>query len=208
MRVILVRHGETNENVQGIIQGRLDTSLNEKGIMQAEQTADALRSVRVTHIISSPLSRARVTAEIIAKQQASAAFSTDERLQERGFGVLEGKVYSGPREKPADTVGIEPSAAVIARLGEFWEDLTRSPDPDRTVAIVSHGGALSSLMNYVLTNDRVKCAAGVEPSRFWNCSLSEINVPTEGPGTVISWADVRHLHAGESHVRNVDEAIS
>lgn len=127
---------------------------------------------------------------------------------ERGFGVLEGHVYHGPRNKPEDTVGIEPSPAVHERLGSFWEELTRVRDPACIVAIVSHGSALSTLMNYILGRGSAQCAPGVEPSRFWNCSTSEITMPPSGAGTVLSWADVRHLHAGESHVRNVDEAIS
>lgn len=71
MRVILVRHGETNENIQGahpltgIIQGRKDTQLNEKGLIQAQQTADALRDCPITHIISSPLSRARIVRHLL-----------------------------------------------------------------------------------------------------------------------------------------------
>lgn len=127
---------------------------------------------------------------------------------ERGFGVLEGHVYSGPRNKPEDTVGIEPSPAVHARLSSFWDELTRSRDQTHTVAVVSHGGALSTLMNHILGSGSAQCAPGVVPSRFWNCSLAEIKMPLSGTGTVFSWADVRHLDAGESRVRNVDEAIS
>ena len=75
MRVILVRHGETNENIQGalgltgVIQGRLDTKLNEKGLLQAEQTGSALSGVPLTHIISSPLSRARVVCFLLTDRR-------------------------------------------------------------------------------------------------------------------------------------------
>ena len=67
---------------------------------------------------------------------------------ERRFGVLEGNVYNGPRNKPEDTVGIEPSPAVHARLSSFWDEITRSRDQTHTVAVVSHGGALSTCLLY------------------------------------------------------------
>ena len=76
MRVILVRHGETNENIQGaypltgIIQGRKDTQLNEKGLIQARQTAVALKDCPITHIISSPLSRARVVRRLLTDRRS------------------------------------------------------------------------------------------------------------------------------------------
>lgn len=58
-RVLLVRHGETNENVQGIVQGQLDTLLNAVGVQQAQRTGVALQAESVTRIISSPLQRTR-----------------------------------------------------------------------------------------------------------------------------------------------------
>lgn len=56
-RVLLVRHGETNENVQGIVQGQLDTLLNAMGVQQAQRTGVALQAEPVARIISSPLQR-------------------------------------------------------------------------------------------------------------------------------------------------------
>lgn len=58
-RVLLVRHGETNENVQGIVQGQLDTLLNAVGVQQAQRTGAALQVEPVTRIISSPLQRTK-----------------------------------------------------------------------------------------------------------------------------------------------------
>ena len=65
-RILIVRHGETNENVQGILQGQLDTMLNEIGYEQAHKTGMALRHEPLSRIITSPLKRTLHTAEAIA----------------------------------------------------------------------------------------------------------------------------------------------
>lgn len=114
-RVLIVRHGETNENVEGIIQGQLDTMLNEKGYDQARKTGSALQHEPLTRIISSPLKRTLHTAEEIAAHHSNVRVETDDRLMERCFGVLQGHVYRGPAEKPEDTVGIEPSHAYVLK---------------------------------------------------------------------------------------------
>lgn len=57
--VTFVRHGETNENRNKIIQGQMDSALNELGLRQADAVAEALKNVPFTHAFSSDLSRAR-----------------------------------------------------------------------------------------------------------------------------------------------------
>ena len=67
MRLILVRHGETELNRQHRIQGRGDSELNETGRTQAEAIARALKDSKVAAIYSSPLTRARDTADRVAR---------------------------------------------------------------------------------------------------------------------------------------------
>lgn len=57
--MLVVRHGETKENVDRVIQGQLDTDLNERGRDQARRTAEALKDERIDEIYSSPLKRAK-----------------------------------------------------------------------------------------------------------------------------------------------------
>ena len=66
MKICLIRHGETDWNVIGKLQGREDIPLNENGKIQAQYCGKALKNMVWTTIITSPLSRARQTAEIIA----------------------------------------------------------------------------------------------------------------------------------------------
>lgn len=85
-----LRHGETAWNALNLSQGRVDNPLNEAGLAQAQVAAALLKNRGIASIISSPLSRARVTAEICG-EALGLPVSFDEDLQECSFGVQEGQ---------------------------------------------------------------------------------------------------------------------
>jgi probable phosphoglycerate mutase len=148
----LVRHGETDWNVERRLQGWTDIPLNATGIRQARAAALALAGRPIGAVISSDLSRARETAELIAAE-AGVAVVTDPALRERNYGVAEGQLNSalevefdgGLGERWADPdfsfEGGETRREVYLRLGTFLTELLASPPPQETV-LVSHGGAL------------------------------------------------------------------
>jgi probable phosphoglycerate mutase len=88
-----LRHGETDWNAQNLSQGNVDIPLNETGLAQARSAALLLRNRGITSIISSPLSRAKVTADIAAKT-LNLPVEVDEGLREVSFGVQEGQPMS------------------------------------------------------------------------------------------------------------------
>ena len=88
-----LRHGETDWNAQGLSQGNVDIPLNPTGVAQARAAAQRLRNRGITSIVASPLSRARVTAEIVA-ETIDVELSLDEGLREVRFGVQEGQPMS------------------------------------------------------------------------------------------------------------------
>ncbi|PWY99032.1 phosphoglycerate mutase-like protein [Testicularia cyperi] len=203
LRVLIIRHGETRENVERIIQGQLDTDLNDKGRRQAELTGKFLSTTRIDRIIASPLRRAADTAKAIVEHHKARSdgqelqLECDDRLKERAFGVLEGKVYLGAHKKSEDTEGIERMDPFSERLGSFWNDLVTRAAPEshskgvhkepsdasedgdiETVVLVSHGAAISALINQVLLPGRYCIVPPtVLPSRIWNCSITEIITP-------------------------------
>jgi broad specificity phosphatase PhoE len=205
LRVFVVRHGETLENTIGIIQGQLDTPLNAFGQLQASTTADRLSAVRFDRIVTSPLQRARHTAEAICSKQAGVAnlqLEQDDRIQERGFGTLEGKPYRAPNKKNDAVIeGIENATELQERLAAFWNELVTVHVPigsqeqidseqqqkqeqnqgqeEQTVLLVSHGAAISSLLNDVLLSGQyIQIPPDVQVSRFGNCCITELVVPT------------------------------
>ncbi len=159
--VFVARHGETDWNVEGRWQGHTDVPLNENGRAQARAVAESLRGVGLSGLVSSDLSRARETAEIVAAALGLHVAYVDPDLRERMFGVFEGLTREDCErlhpaawrawvedQRPAE--GVEPPAAVTARvsaaIGRAAERVAREGAP---VLIVTHGGALRSVVRHV-----------------------------------------------------------
>lgn len=100
MRLLFVRHGQTDDNARGLIQGRNDPPLNDNGLAQAERIAEILSHQDVSCIISSPLKRALQTADIIS-QKTGLVIELDDRLVERDFGLLQNHTYEDLNKHPA-----------------------------------------------------------------------------------------------------------
>lgn len=145
MRLLLTRHGQTDWNVAGKIQGVTDTELNETGIKQAELTRDKLLNEDIDVIISSPLKRAKKTAEIIATGR-NTPLIIDNEVTERCFGKFEGKT---PEEFDFDEIwnyklnkqyeDAESTGELFERIRNFLEKIKKEYK-DKTVLVVTHGG--------------------------------------------------------------------
>ena len=97
-RIIAIRHGETTWNVDGRIQGHLDIPLNDTGLWQAEQAAQALADESIAAIYSSDLQRAHVTAQAIARTSGAPLHATT-GLRERCFGDFQGRTFKDVEAK-------------------------------------------------------------------------------------------------------------
>lgn len=93
-KILVVRHGETYGNAEGVVLGQMDSPLNARGLEQAERVAEYLSQVEVNQIVSSDLGRAKATAEIILRKTKARHLYLDSRLREASFGVLEGQKIS------------------------------------------------------------------------------------------------------------------
>jgi broad specificity phosphatase PhoE len=135
VRLLIVRHGETDCNVQGIIQGQLDTDLNPVGRKQAEYVGAALSSESIDEVYTSPLRRAKDTADAIVsahtnlRSRSREVYWLDDRLKERGFGSLEGKTFDRSKPKRDSMDGIEQMSALYTRLESFLCDVLTKPAP-------------------------------------------------------------------------------
>ena len=140
--ICVVRHGQTDWNVQGRIQGHADIPLNENGRMQARILRDRLSDIAFDLVFASPLCRAVETAKIISGKKE---ILTDVRLIERCNGKLEGltgeeirRVREMPDYDP-ERLGVESNAQVQARTVSFLDEL-RARYPGKNILIVTHGG--------------------------------------------------------------------
>ncbi|MCZ8520519.1 MULTISPECIES: histidine phosphatase family protein [Paenibacillus] len=146
----LIRHGTTEWNLEGRMQGQMDTPLAEVGRMQAELLAKRLQGESWDGILSSDLIRARETAETIARETGIPLLGTDKRLRERAFGELEGTTLQdrvtrwgeGWREKD---LGMEKDEELLARWNAFLLDTERE-HPGKRILVVSHGGYIAPVL--------------------------------------------------------------
>lgn len=148
----LVRHGQTELNVQNILQGWHDSPLTTRGREQAltARTAFAARGVAFDHVYSSPLGRARHTAELIVGEGRSIELVDD--LREWHFGSLEG---TSNREMPPRPWGDYPVAfggesevQLQSRMVAALSRIMARPQHDCVLA-VSHGSACQEFLEYV-----------------------------------------------------------
>ena len=198
MLIYIVRHGETNGNLRGVMQGWTDEPLNEKGRELAVVTAKALSEIKFDVAISSPLSRAYETCQIMLRENKNKApeIRTDNRLKEMYFGSWENlgltkdnfeipsdhfnDFYTDPFHFQNASDG-ESIHEVCRRTGEFYQELIAIPElEDKTILLTTHGFALRCLLQQVYE----------DKSDFWhgkcpdNCAVNIIEVK-DGVGKLI-----------------------
>lgn len=150
MRLLLIRHGETDWNVEARIQGVADIPLNDRGRRQAELLGEALAGEPISAVFASPLQRAQHTAECVALHHRLAV-RTHPGLSELDQGVLEGLLAKDLREHPAGIVqaweagnmsivipGGESMEGLQQRAWSAIEAIRDQAGPDGVVAVVSH----------------------------------------------------------------------
>jgi uncharacterized phosphatase len=137
----LVRHGRTRWNLERRLQGRSDLALDEVGEREALAAARTLSAWEWAHVISSPLTRARETARIIANELGTTLPTVDDGLLERDFGLAEGfTVHEAQRLWPAGDYPLaEGTAALAERTRGALERLSALTEP---TVIVGHGAFL------------------------------------------------------------------
>lgn len=149
--IYLLRHGQTEFNALGRLQGHVDSDLTEKGKGQARAMGLALAQLIDNpadwHIAASPLGRAQATARLVAEALPGVRLDVEPRLIEVSFGAYDGRLRSeleaehpgafGPSGWAFRTEMGEPYDAARARVGSWLSDL--APEPARQVIAVTHG---------------------------------------------------------------------
>lgn len=155
MNLFLIRHGETDENKNDIIQGWLDTKLNTTGLAQARHAADMFDEP-IEVIISSDLTRCAQTAKPFREKFPSVPYLEDARLRERCFGDAQG-THKDQHDWESfwsirDSVSINNAETLDefdARVQNFLDDIKTMPY--KAVLVVAHGGTINRLL--ALTDD-------------------------------------------------------
>lgn len=191
MAIILVRHGETNENHAQIVQ-HADVELSERGHVQAKMLAKRLQDFNIQHVFCSDLLRTRQTSAHYL-EVSEVAISYTPWLRERNFGDLRGKPYSEIgydfTETETSPKNGENKAVFAFRVEQAWKNIqTRARFCSGDLLVVSHG-----LVCKTLVANHLVLGNGIElPKRWENTSVTVFE--NISPFEVSILNDASHLH--------------
>ncbi len=204
LEIYFVRHGETEWNLKGMLQGKQNSPLTEKGRAQAAKLGEALKDVEFDGIYSSPMGRASLTAEIIRGEREQALF-TIPALREMSFGDMEGlskkefqklhpEQYKNLWE---DALTYDPAAfngetfqEVDDRVMEGLDHLVKAHPDGGRILVVSHGMTLKSIFMHVW---------GHGLDKYW-----EDPVPENTSLTIVSYKDGEYRMEDFSNTSHLD----
>ena len=161
-QIIFLRHGQAKNNTERILSGRTPgVPLTDKGITQAQQTAELLEHMNISAIYSSPIQRAKHTAEIVGKHN-SIDVTIDDRLIELDMGKFTNvpydeiftshgnvfmKFYNGELEIAHN--GVETFADVKKRVASIVEEVIEK-HPDENVVLVTHMDPIKAMLSTIV----------------------------------------------------------
>lgn len=218
MRILLIRHGQSEANINGRIQGP-DDPLTEQGRQQAQALAPYLAAeYAIDHLIASSLARAQETAQIIAAVTGN-QIDTDSRFAEIHNGDSVGILWTDWRAAnpdlaavwgwdvrhadaawPGGECGRDVCTRAFAALDEIISTYVTT---DKTVAVVTHGGVIAWLAAR-LNGDSLE----TWPAPYGdiaNCSITEVAVSADGTPTIAQWNRTDYL--GESYAPHISPVI-
>lgn len=216
-RIILIRHGETDWNKATRYQGHVDIALNQTGQLQAKALCERLVSLAAqtnqnclfTHCVSSNLSRAKTTAEIITP--ACITIELEPRLWERNYGQLAGLTSTEMQaQHPSDFNAIasrEPNAPITGgetlidfytRVINAFEEIIKK-HRRHTLLVVAHGGVLDCIYRYCTQTPLAKTRGWFIP----NAALNVIDFFSDNSSKIQIWADTNHTQ--NLNNQNLDE---
>jgi probable phosphoglycerate mutase len=193
----LVRHGQTDWNVQGLAQGHTDIPLNALGKDQARLLTSAFRVIDVDEIWVSDLLRAQQTADGVASA-TGARMRTWPELRERGFGEWEGQSFAAIKASGKATdwhdADFRPPQGESKR--DVWNRLSAVESElfetaHRSIVLVSHGMTLSILLARLVHDDLERS----NDYRNRNCAITELVRGAHGRYDVAVFDDLSHLLA-------------
>ncbi len=164
MKLLMIRHGQTDGNKKEMVYGHLDLPINEEGARQVEKMAEELTKQHIDAIYASPLTRTRQTAEVVSAKLGLPVYYNDD-LVERDFGSLNGQLWKdilekyGPDYRHKDfrqeydyhEFGGEDFTDVRQRVLAFLEYVERTHTDDQVILVITHAGIIR-LMYHLYTD--------------------------------------------------------
>lgn len=203
MRLILVRHGQTEWNQIGRIQGRTDIPLNDTGIMQARAAGEWLSQRRIDAVYSSPMQRAFDTATEIARPHGLPVISLDDII-EIDFGLWEEKTADELKklypeywndwswhldEEKSANMQAESAYTILNRVKRALNSIFEENTAGSTAVVVSH----TMPIKLIMANAIGLPLKSLQSIKVGNCGICELDMNTDMSGSLITWNESGYL---------------
>jgi len=152
MNIYVLRHGQTDYNIEGKFQGQIDIKMNKNGEEQTDKAASELKKTYFDVVFCSPLSRTRDT----AKKINSIDIIIDERIIERSFGTLEGQYGIPDYEQNLEKYNIESVENLRLRVNSFLDEIIEKYKEKENILIVTHEGIAQVINLYFNKKSNLK----------------------------------------------------
>lgn len=187
LRVFIVRHGQTDHNVQRILQGHMDVPLNGEGERQAALLGEALANHKFDKVLTSDLQRCTHTTRVVMKANREASpVEVSPAMRERMMGEVQGMHVTAAQAKFGDSYKDqgERRTEMLARVMTQWDQFVKEglEKGYNNVLVVTHGGVIRALVNELGGEQRVP----------HNTSVTIVDV-TKAGAQVKMVGDVSHL---------------
>jgi uncharacterized phosphatase len=169
--ICIVRHGETDWNAQGRLQGREDIELNEAGRQQALKIAGYLSGEHWDVIVSSPLKRAYETARIVANILSISKIETEEKITERDYGEASGLWPEERRKRFPDSIPGQEDFEMLRQRAMLGLEKIVNDHTGKKIVVISHGALTNSIL-YTLSGGEF----GSFKTRLKNGCFNQITV--------------------------------
>jgi broad specificity phosphatase PhoE len=176
---MLIRHGDTDWNVEEIFRGRVDVELNETGIKQPQLLAEYLEDVPIKAICSSPLKRALKTAEVIADSHYIDVTPAPE-LIDFDYGEWQGLSHDTVKERYQTLYAqwLDNPHLVKVPKGESLDDVRKRATSLVDRIITKHEGTVALVSHRVVGKVIICALLGLDNSHFWNIRLDTCGITT------------------------------
>ncbi|HQB18821.1 MAG: phosphoglycerate mutase [Candidatus Diapherotrites archaeon ADurb.Bin253] len=180
LKILITRHGQTKQNINGIVQGKEDGEINEKGFLQIKELIQRLKNEKIDRIISSDIPRCKITTEEILKE-VNVPVEYTSLIREKDNGSLVGKSHkdfswdelegSFETRKAPDGENLE---EVRERGRKFFEKIKKKyQQSNETILIVSHGAFLKVFIGELLG---MKIYDSIFKLFVEHCSITELEI--------------------------------
>lgn len=187
MKIYFMRHGESENNLNGRMTGWMDAPLTERGVEQARAASEKLRGIAFDKVFSSDLVRARLTCETVLPE---CEYTVDERLREINVGCFAGMTNAEIKEEFGDVLHDCYSTGDYSRFGgetrdEFWGRIRSfladlEDKPYENVAVFAHAGLIRGVFNMLFGT---ACGGKIANP---NCLVAVFELK-DGDLTLIAW---------------------